>query len=68
MLASLASSWKGSVPDQVETVAVGDGGQLEPENNRDHEKVPEDEAAREDCKALVADDEWELFDSSEVDA
>lgn len=67
MLASLASSWKNLAPDQVETVAVGNGDQLEPENNRDYEYVPEeDEAAREDCKALLADDGWELFDSSEV--
>lgn len=67
MLASLASSWKSLAPDQVETVAVGNGDQLEPENNRDHEFVPEeDEAAREGCKALLADDGWELFDSSEV--
>ncbi|XP_057800811.1 uncharacterized protein LOC131016195 [Salvia miltiorrhiza] len=52
LLASSTSSLKSLVPDQVETVTVRDDERLETENNRNHEKVPEeDEAAREDCNA-----------------
>ncbi|KAH6772742.1 CBS domain protein with a domain protein [Perilla frutescens var. hirtella] len=61
ILASSSSSLKSLVPEQVENVAVG-----EDENIKDnHEKAPEDEAVREDCKALV-EDGWEFFDSSET--
>lgn len=60
LLASSNSSLKSSVPDQVEAVAVRDGDRME---TGDHEKVPEDELASADPKALAEDDEWILFES-----
>ncbi|XP_042016065.1 kinesin-related protein 4-like [Salvia splendens] len=66
LLASSKSSLKSSVPDQVEAVAVRDGDRME---TGDHEKVPEDELAGVDSKALAEDDDgWVLFESSNVNA
>ncbi|KAI3449606.1 hypothetical protein Pfo_006271 [Paulownia fortunei] len=66
ILASSNSSLKSLIPDQVEPVPVGDD-LLETQKKGDHEQVSEEEAARDDRKALL-DDGWEFFDSSEIDA
>lgn len=66
LLASSNSSLKSSVQDQVEVVAVRDDDRLE---TGDHNKVPEDEIASADPKALAEDDDgWVLFESPKANA
>lgn len=70
ILASSSSSSKSLlIPEQVESLPDGGAESLETQEKRDAiscstEQSSEEEATRDDCKALL-DDGWELFDNLE---
>ncbi|KAK4418247.1 hypothetical protein Salat_2237400 [Sesamum alatum] len=66
ILASSKASYKSLTPDQVEIVPERDDS-LETPKKTDHKQIFEEDAAREDHKALV-DDGWDIFDKREIDA
>ncbi|KAL0419928.1 UNVERIFIED_CONTAM: hypothetical protein Sradi_1406300 [Sesamum radiatum] len=65
ILASSNSSTKSLSPDQVEKVPERDDS-LETQKKRDNKQIFEEDAAREENKALV-DDGWDIFDKCEID-
>ncbi|KAK4407113.1 DUF21 domain-containing protein [Sesamum angolense] len=65
ILASSNSSTKSLSPDQVEKVPERDDS-LETQKKRDNKQIFEEDAAREENKALV-DDGWDIFDKCDID-